>query len=668
MSPISFKLYNRDNQPCLYLESAPWPQNLFLEIENSSEQVLNFTRPSPGAEVGPNNYHFLLQFRPGVLDDNLLEKITLSDLYLKEWQFKIFKTDQRSPVSLYFLKIDSEQSTLQPNQKIYLLIQNMLPANRGGTRGSQVMLSYRNISFSNSPEPLSNSTTINFSLVNKRGGETSPLYAAFRGNNRIINDGDISNELTLVLTNTQLYDPLPLSPDSEQVSSRFKIAFEVQEDRENQVWALGTDGEVNGINITTEDNWIIQETGSDAGSAPLWEITTTKTELAPNEEISFNITNIKSSLPSGVAYLSLKIENIPGFRDRHFKLPIEKIPVVARGHRVGIGTDDPQAKLHVKSFPDTDGLKVEGKTYIKGAMSGAVNDYQKAQFTMSGGGKVTWEGQAGRLKWTQRFIAICMEKGKSFTTGYVDIKQPTTDIPKEHVWDKNARSANAKGVILKSWEALYAVHTIGGNNYAVSYRIVRYSEGFEAPSNWLLVAVVNSDDNTIKLGTGTIISAKSSSDRGSSLPSGTILMWSGEVANIPDGWALCNGQKDTPNLLDRFIVGAGNKYSLGSRGGQDNVKLNINEMPSHKHTGNTKNSGEHRHNIYRGSNQLKYTWGGDKSTKTVSAGHDDDKAASFYAGSYGSNHSHSFETSLMGNNQAHENRPPYYALCFIMKL
>ena len=231
------------------------------------------------------------------------------------------------------------------------------------------MLSYRNISFSNSPEPLSNSTTINFSLVNKRGGETSPLYAAFRGNNRIINDGDISNELTLVLTNTQLYNSLTLTSNNTQRPTSFKISFEVQEDTENQVWALGTDGEVKGIRITGEDEWTITESGSDAGSAPLWEITTTKTELLPNEEVRFNITNIKSSLPSGVAYLSLKIENIPGFRDSYFKLPIEKIPVVARGHRVGIGTDEPQAKLHVTSLPDVDGLKVEGNTAIAGTLS-----------------------------------------------------------------------------------------------------------------------------------------------------------------------------------------------------------------------------------------------------------------------------------------------------------
>ena len=129
MNPISFNLYNRDNQSCLYLESAPWPQSLFLEIENSSEQVLNFTQPSSGTEVGPDNYHFQLQFRPGVLDDSLLDKITLSDLYSMAWQFKVVKTDQRAPVSLYFLKIDPEQLTVQPNQKIHLLMQNIVPAN-----------------------------------------------------------------------------------------------------------------------------------------------------------------------------------------------------------------------------------------------------------------------------------------------------------------------------------------------------------------------------------------------------------------------------------------------------------------------------------------------------------------------------------------------------------
>lgn len=49
-----------------------------------------------------------------------------------------------------------------------------------------------------------------------------------------------------------------------------------------------------------------------------------------------------------------------------------------------------------------------------------------------------------------------------------------------------------------------------------------------------------------------------------SLPSGSIIMYKGST--IPSGWALCNGQNGTPDLRDKFIVGAGETYSLGSSG------------------------------------------------------------------------------------------------------
>lgn len=51
------------------------------------------------------------------------------------------------------------------------------------------------------------------------------------------------------------------------------------------------------------------------------------------------------------------------------------------------------------------------------------------------------------------------------------------------------------------------------------------------------------------------------------MPSGVIILWSGSVASIPQGWALCDGTKNTPNLRDRFVVGAGTTYAPGATGG-----------------------------------------------------------------------------------------------------
>lgn len=51
------------------------------------------------------------------------------------------------------------------------------------------------------------------------------------------------------------------------------------------------------------------------------------------------------------------------------------------------------------------------------------------------------------------------------------------------------------------------------------------------------------------------------------LPSGTILLWSGSIASIPGGFVLCDGNNGTPDLRDRFVVGAGLVYSVDDTGG-----------------------------------------------------------------------------------------------------
>ena len=53
----------------------------------------------------------------------------------------------------------------------------------------------------------------------------------------------------------------------------------------------------------------------------------------------------------------------------------------------------------------------------------------------------------------------------------------------------------------------------------------------------------------------------------SPFPSGGIVMWSGSVASIPSGWLLCDGTNGTPDLRNRFIVGAGSTYAVGATGG-----------------------------------------------------------------------------------------------------
>ncbi len=167
-------------------------------------------------------------------------------------------------------------------------------------------------------------------------------------------------------------------------------------------------------------------------------------------------------------------------------------------------------------------------------------------------------------------------------------------------------------------------------------------------------------------------------------PIGTIQMWSGTIPNIPLGWRLCDGNNGTPNLINRFVVGAGGTYNVGDVGGLDAVQLTVAQMAEHSHNGTTQNSGSHNHTIsinQSGSHthsghvvQASGTWKGGGSNSSPNSTSNPGSVSSSGLHTHTANiansgvHNHAFTTDAVGNNEAHENRPPYFALCYIMYL
>jgi microcystin-dependent protein len=86
---------------------------------------------------------------------------------------------------------------------------------------------------------------------------------------------------------------------------------------------------------------------------------------------------------------------------------------------------------------------------------------------------------------------------------------------------------------------------------------------------------------------------------GATIPAGLISMWSGSIGSIPSGWYLCDGSNGTPNLTDRFVIGAGSTYAVNGTGGVSSVTLTTNNMPAHTHTAtstSTVTDPGHQHN------------------------------------------------------------------------
>lgn len=68
---------------------------------------------------------------------------------------------------------------------------------------------------------------------------------------------------------------------------------------------------------------------------------------------------------------------------------------------------------------------------------------------------------------------------------------------------------------------------------------------------------------------------------------GMIMLWYGAAINVPTGWAICNGANGTPDLRDRFVVGAGDSYALDATGGAEEATPEIAAGGSHDHGGST---------------------------------------------------------------------------------
>lgn len=135
--------------------------------------------------------------------------------------------------------------------------------------------------------------------------------------------------------------------------------------------------------------------------------------------------------------------------------------------------------------------------------------------------------------------------------------------------------------------------------------------------------------------------------------SGMILLWSGSTGSIPSGWVLCDGTNSTPDLRNRFIVGAGDTYAVDATGGSADATL-----VSHNHTAtSTVTDPGHNHSVPNSGSQNNSFDSG------TTVGND----ATGTSGTATTGITVSTSISTEGSSATNANLPPYYALAYIMK-
>lgn len=170
---------------------------------------------------------------------------------------------------------------------------------------------------------------------------------------------------------------------------------------------------------------------------------------------------------------------------------------------------------------------------------------------------------------------------------------------------------------------------------------------------------------TASTGTNTTQVATTAFVIANAIPSGLISMWSGTIASIPSGWVLCNGSNSTPDLRNRFIIGAHSddvgvakttvtSSSTTTGGTKDAIVV------SHTHTAtSTVTDPGHLHTF------TNYSISNGGATTPVIA--NENVTATVSTNSAVTGISVATTNSTEGSSGTNQNLPPYYALAYIMK-
>lgn len=184
---------------------------------------------------------------------------------------------------------------------------------------------------------------------------------------------------------------------------------------------------------------------------------------------------------------------------------------------------------------------------------------------------------------------------------------------------------------------------------------------------------------TAAVGTNTTQIATTAFVMANAIPVGGVIMWSGTIATIPANWALCDGTNGTPDLRDKFIVGAGSTYTPSTTGGSVTKTLAVENLPAHTHTwtGTTATGGDHTHvvtdpghthNVYDrtaaggADGGFADSWKGRTNATTTS-----NTTGISLAGHAGHTHTVNGTNANTGSGTAVNILPPYFALAYIMR-
>jgi microcystin-dependent protein len=204
-----------------------------------------------------------------------------------------------------------------------------------------------------------------------------------------------------------------------------------------------------------------------------------------------------------------------------------------------------------------------------------------------------------------------------------------------------------------------ATYTTNGGTIANSNPIVLDASGRVPQEIWLFTGysykfiLKNADDVLIQTLDDIYPILQNAPASAPAVPSGIISLWSGSTGSIPSGWLLCDGTNGTPDLRDRFIIGAGNTYAVGATGGTADAIV-----VSHTHSATSSVTDPGHFHLSSGTN-------GGSQTGFLSS--DGDNTPQLPTTTETTGITVGTTVASAGVSGTGANIPPYYALAYIQK-
>lgn len=374
----------------LFINDAPAESDILkLGVELLPDLKVGIhLKPVADKEASATNYHARLTFGPDTLAKP--EAIVLSAADAELWDVVCIpetraadgeeETRAIGEVHFYLLHKGSEKLVVNRERPLILTLQKVGASPVGGTRGTQVQLTWNDdvkvVEIDKIPDPGEYNLTerADLDLLARRTQSGAPLSAGFVTSDVVLNDGSTKNYLLLRIVNTGPL-PIPLSPAGSPSPSKFSLGFDVDSSTE-ALWALALAAQVASIFIPgkkdssgTDASWPghANWTVARQSDQKTWTLTpkATKTSLAPGEAIEVPISNIVTGHATGRTALRIGYVELAGYNDGELVAFIQKYPLIFAGPKVGIGTGSPSEKLTVETDANAYGIThTDGKVTL----------------------------------------------------------------------------------------------------------------------------------------------------------------------------------------------------------------------------------------------------------------------------------------------------------------